>query len=93
MRVPYDGEAFSSHEQAEWIRRTFLIGGKTDKVRLYITARGLFEINLNGQWVGNDYFANGWASYSKRLDTLTYDVHMAEVMSTGQKNISPGFLF
>lgn len=67
-------EAGNGREPVAWLRRKFPILGKTDKARLYGTARGLFEINLNGQRVGNDYFANGWTSYSKRLDTLTYDV-------------------
>ena len=61
-------------ERVAWLKREFQMSGKVKKARLYVTARGLFEIQLNGRKVGRDYFANGWTSYAHRLDTLTYDV-------------------
>ena len=61
-------------ERVGVLRHAFPVSGKIARARLYVTARGLFEIQLNGQKVGNDHFANGWTSYNKRLDTLTYDV-------------------
>ena len=42
------------------------------QVTLYVTARGLFELQLNGARIGDDFFANGFTSYHKRLDTVTY---------------------
>ena len=56
------------------LRRSFPVTENIARARLYVTARGVFEIELNGQKVGNDHFANGWTSYGNRLDTLTYDV-------------------
>ncbi len=56
------------------LRRSFPVGKVVTRARIYVTARGLFELELNGQKVGSDHFANGWTSYNKRLDTLTYDV-------------------
>ena len=61
-------------EPVAWLRRAFKSDGHIAKARLYVTARGLFELEFNGQRVGNDHFANGWTSYHNRLDTLTYDV-------------------
>lgn len=61
-------------ERVAWLKREFPMGGKIKQARLYVTARGVFEIQLNGRKVGSDYFANGWTSYAHRLDTLTYDV-------------------
>jgi alpha-L-rhamnosidase len=61
-------------EGASWLRRTFSVGKQITGARIYVTARGLFELQLNGARVGGDHFANGWTSYHKRLDTLTYDV-------------------
>lgn len=61
-------------EPASWLRRSFKLSGPITQARLYVTARGLFELHLNGQRVGEDHFANGWTGYHKRLDTLTYDV-------------------
>jgi alpha-L-rhamnosidase len=56
------------------LRRSFAISKKVAQARVYVTARGLFELQLNGQRVGDDHFANGFTSYHKRIDTLTYDV-------------------
>ncbi|HWA28381.1 MAG TPA: family 78 glycoside hydrolase catalytic domain [Lacunisphaera sp.] len=56
------------------LRRAFDVPKAVASARLYVTARGLFELQLNGQRVGRDHFANGFTSYPKRLDTLTYDV-------------------
>lgn len=61
-------------ESVACLLRRFKVNKKVAAARLYVTARGLFELELNGSRVGSDYFANGWTSYHKRLDTLTYDV-------------------
>ena len=61
-------------ERVAWLRRTSPLAGKIARARLYVTARGVFEIRLNGKHIGNEHFANGWTSYDHRLDTLTYDV-------------------
>lgn len=63
-----------SVEAVSWFRREFSASDKIERARLYVTARGVFEIHINGTKVGSDYFANGWTSYADRLDTLTYDV-------------------
>ena len=56
------------------LRRSFSIAKHVTRARLYVTARGVFELRINGQRVGADHFANGFTAYHKRLDTLTYDV-------------------
>jgi alpha-L-rhamnosidase len=61
-------------ERVGVLRRAFPLAGKVARARLYVTARGLFELELNGQAVGRDHFANGWTSYNKGMHTLTYDV-------------------
>ena len=61
-------------ESASWLRREFPIKGEVSSARLHVTARGLFEVYLNGSKVGRDTFAPGWTSYANRIDTLTYDV-------------------
>ncbi len=35
---------------------------------------GLYELELNGQRVGDSYFTPGWTSYNHTLQTQTYDV-------------------
>ena len=69
--------AFPSHDERERVgllRRGFTVAKTVDHARIYVTARGLFDLYLNGKRVGNDHFAQGFTSYHKRLDTLTYDV-------------------
>lgn len=61
-------------EAVSYLRRSFCVEQPIKQARLYVTARGIFNIELNGQRVSNDYFANGWTAYDKRIDTLTYDV-------------------
>lgn len=63
-----------ARESVGYMRRTFLVPRQVARARLYATARGLFDFQLNGVRVGRDYFANGLTSYHKRLDTLAYDV-------------------
>ena len=42
--------------------------------RLYVTALGIYELLLNGEKVGQDYFAPGFTSYRNQLQYQTYDV-------------------
>jgi len=78
---PGDGE-----EPVALLRREFPVKSKVKKARLYVTARGVFEVSLNGVKVGRDYFANGWTSYTKRIDTLTYDI--TDQLRPGSNTIS-----
>ncbi|WP_447648103.1 family 78 glycoside hydrolase catalytic domain [Microbacterium forte] len=45
--------------------------------RLYSTAHGVYEVELNGSRVGEDILAPGWTSYSHRLRAQTHDVTAA----------------
>ncbi|CAK7217227.1 hypothetical protein SCUCBS95973_003074 [Sporothrix curviconia] len=44
------------------------------QARLYATAHGLYEVEINGQRVGDHVLAPGWQSYRHRLHYQTYDV-------------------
>lgn len=68
------GESDPQVEAVGWLRRSFPAKKDIARARLYVTARGVFSLRINGERVGRDHFANGWTSYHKRLDTLTYDV-------------------
>lgn len=50
------------------------VKGPVESARIYVTALGLYELQLNGSRVGDHYFTPGWTSYSKRLQYQTYDV-------------------
>jgi alpha-L-rhamnosidase len=47
---------------------------KVERARLYATAMGLYEMELNGNRVGDEYFTPGWTSYDFRYQYQTYDV-------------------
>jgi alpha-L-rhamnosidase len=44
------------------------------KARLYVTARGIYKMFMNGKQVGNDYFNPGLTQYNKTHLYQTYDV-------------------
>ncbi|MFM2197784.1 MAG: hypothetical protein RLZZ505_1216 [Verrucomicrobiota bacterium] len=67
------------------LRREFEVGKSLESARLHVTARGLFEIRLNGKKVGNDFMAPGWTPYGRKIETLTYDV--TEQLREGQNAI------
>ncbi|WP_248926958.1 family 78 glycoside hydrolase catalytic domain [Paenibacillus hamazuiensis] len=63
-----------AEEQSPYLRRAFEVRGSIAKARIYATALGLYELELNGQRVGESYFTPGWTSYNHRLQYQTYDV-------------------
>ena len=57
------------------LRTTFITDNKKiAKARLYVTARGIYEMYINGKRVGNDYFNPGLTQYNKTHMYQTYDV-------------------
>lgn len=55
-------------------RKTFQAGKKIRSARAYITSHGIYQAELNGSRIGEDYFTPGWTSYKKRLQYQVYDV-------------------
>ena len=55
-------------------RRAFHLDGEVASARLYVTAHGVYEAEINGSRIGDDVLAPGWTSYSSRLRYQTYDV-------------------
>ncbi len=49
--------------------------GKTvASARVYASAQGVYELQLNGEKVGDQQLAPGWTEYRKRIQHQTYDV-------------------
>ncbi len=67
------------------LRREFKVRAPIERARAYVTCRGLYEMNLNGQRVGDELFTPGWTSYKKRLQYQTYDV--TDLLKTGDNAI------
>ena len=59
---------------------------KIAKARLYATALGIYEMTLNGEKVGDIYFAPGFTSYKHQLQYQTYDVTEQLKSSEGMEN-------
>jgi alpha-L-rhamnosidase len=61
---------------APMLRREFAVNAKkkVERARIYASAMGLYELELNGKRVGDEYFTPGWTAYDFRLQYQTYDV-------------------
>lgn len=67
-----------SRNSAPMLRTEFNLKDKrVKKARLYATARGIYELYLNGSRVGDDYFAPGLTQYNKHHPYQSYDVTQA----------------
>jgi alpha-L-rhamnosidase len=56
------------------LRREFDVHVGVSKARLYVTALGVYEAQLNGVTVGDHVLDPGWTSYNHRLCYQTFDV-------------------
>jgi len=64
-----------SKNSAPMLRHAFQLADKTiAKARLYSTARGIYELRLNGQRIGDSYFNPGLTQYNKTHQYQSYDV-------------------
>jgi len=52
------------------------------RARLYATAHGVYELELNGARVGDDVLAPGWTSYRHRLRSQTHD--LTDLLADGE---------
>jgi alpha-L-rhamnosidase len=57
-----------------YLRNTFTINKPIERATVYASALGLYELHINGQRAGEDYFTPGWTDYTKRVYYQTYDV-------------------
>ena len=56
------------------LRREFDVRGPVARARLYVSALGVYEAEINGARVGDHVMAPGWTSYHHRLRYQTFDV-------------------
>lgn len=59
---------------ARYYRGTFTPEKKIVRAIAHTTALGIYELHVNGQRVGDAYFAPGWTDYRKRIYYNTYDL-------------------
>lgn len=80
---PEDRE--SDDRRPSLVRREFAVASGLVSARLYATAHGLYEAEINGTRVGDDALSPGWTTYGKRLRYYTYDV--TELLAEGDNAI------
>jgi alpha-L-rhamnosidase len=57
-----------------YLRREFDVPGPVARATLYATARGIVDLELNGERVGDAVLAPGWTDYRKRIEYAAHDV-------------------
>ncbi len=57
-----------------YLRKDFTLDKPVRRATLCASALGIFEMHLNGQRVGQDYFMPGYTDYRKRVYYAAYDV-------------------
>lgn len=61
-------------DPASYLRREFSDTRDVVHARLYASALGIYQFQINGRRVGDDMLSPGYTTYSKRVESLTYDV-------------------
>jgi alpha-L-rhamnosidase len=67
-------EDTSQPQPCPLLRREFTVRPGVAQARLYVTALGVYETQINGAVVGDHVMAPGWTSYDYRLRYQTFDV-------------------
>ncbi len=62
------------HWPSPIFRREFYSKKRIKMATAYLSARGLYEAQINGQRVGDAYLTPGWTAYQKRIQYQAYDV-------------------
>ena len=66
--------AGSDEQPAFLLRRDVVVDRPVVRARLYASAHGVLEVEIDGVPVSDDVLSPGWTSYSHRLRYRTYDV-------------------
>lgn len=70
------GPGTSEPDPEQLYRKDFLLPSQSQvaRARLYITTQGVYEVEINGQRIGDYFMAPGWTTYDGRLQYQTYNV-------------------
>lgn len=83
--VEPEGDSVKRFEPASLLRKEFAVKKKIKTARAYITARGMYELWINGKRAGDEYLTPGWTMYFKRLQYQVYDV--TDLITSGQNAV------
>jgi len=57
-----------------YLRKCFSVDKPVKNATVYVSALGLYELHINGERIGQDYFTPGWTDYHTRVYYQSYDV-------------------
>lgn len=60
-----------------YLRRVITLEREVRRARVWVTARGVYELRLNGARVGSDELAPGWTDYRDRILYQSHDITTA----------------
>jgi len=90
--VPVGGKPWGKIDESRiilppppYLRKAFSVDKAIKRAVVYASALGLYELHINGERVGEDYFTPGWTDYTKRVYYQTYDV--TSLLSKGDNAI------
>jgi alpha-L-rhamnosidase len=69
-----DVQPGSTVSRVPMLRRQFDLPARVKRATLYVSARGFYEVHINGQRVGDELLAPGFTEYDIRLQYQTFDV-------------------
>ncbi len=75
----------SGPRRSQCMRTSFDIPRQVARARVYASGLGIYELSINGQRVGQDYFTPGWTHYLKRVQYQAYDV--TDLLKEGSNGI------
>ena len=75
----------SGHDDGPGQFRHRFDAGEPIRARLYVTALGVYEVEINGRRVGDEVLAPGWTSYRDRVVHQTHDV--TELLRNGSNTV------
>jgi alpha-L-rhamnosidase len=64
---PATEEAFYEDDPAPFFRRSFHVGGRVKRARLYAVGLGYYELRLNGRALSDHVLDPAWTSFGKRI--------------------------
>lgn len=56
------------------LRKKFTVRGRVRSARLYASARGFYDIYINGEKFNTDFYNPGFTDYRERVEYQTYDI-------------------
>ncbi|KAL0939907.1 alpha-l-rhamnosidase [Colletotrichum truncatum] len=71
---PWAEDGKDAPQPEDLFRKEFTSEGNIQSARLYVTAQGIYEAEINGKKVGDYFLAPGWTAYDGRLQYQTYDI-------------------